>query len=194
MNELVFATTNRGKLVELEGLVGARLSVRSLKDFPSLGEIAETADTFEGNAALKAVAVAAATGRWALADDSGLEVDALGGRPGVWSARYAPTDAERIAKLLSELEGVPAEARSARFVCALCLASPAGATVFRRGTCEGRIGVTPRGEHGFGYDPIFVLPSGHTLAELTHEQKSGLSHRGQAFRAMQPALERLLPR
>jgi XTP/dITP diphosphohydrolase len=192
MNELVFATSNRGKLVELEGLVGARLSVRSLKDFPELGEIAETADTFEGNAELKAVAVAKGTGRWALADDSGLVVDALGGRPGVYSARYAPTDAERIAKLLAELKDVPPPARTARFVCALCLASPSGAVVFRRGTCEGSIGFAPKGSHGFGYDPIFVLPDGRTLAELTHEQKSGLSHRGQAFRLMVPTLEQSL--
>jgi XTP/dITP diphosphohydrolase len=190
MNELVFATTNSGKLIELAGLVGARLAVRSLKDFPEIGEIDETADTFEGNAELKAVVVAKATGRWALADDSGLVVDALGGRPGVYSARYAPTDAERIEKLLAELRGVPDEARAARFVCALCLASPTGERVFRRGTCEGRIGHTARGSHGFGYDPIFELPDGRTLAELTHEQKSGLSHRGQAFRLMLPELER----
>ncbi|MCU0700940.1 MAG: RdgB/HAM1 family non-canonical purine NTP pyrophosphatase [Myxococcaceae bacterium] len=192
MNELVFATTNKGKLVELEGLVGARLRVRSLKDFPEIGEIDETADTFEGNAELKALTVAKATGRWALADDSGLVVDALGGRPGVYSARYAPTDAERITKLLSELSTVADAARTARFVCALCLASPSGERVFQRGTCEGRIGFVPRGAHGFGYDPIFVLPDGRTLAELTHEQKSGLSHRGQAFRLMVPELERRL--
>ncbi|MDX2015860.1 MAG: RdgB/HAM1 family non-canonical purine NTP pyrophosphatase [Myxococcaceae bacterium] len=192
MNELVFATTNKGKLVELEGLVGPRLRVRSLKDFPEIGEIDETADTFEGNAELKARAVAKATGQWALADDSGLVVDALGGRPGVYSARYAPTDAERIAKLLSELSTVADPARTARFVCALCLASPSGERVFQRGTCEGRIGFVPRGAHGFGYDPIFVLPDGRTLAELTHEQKSGLSHRGQAFRLMLPELERRL--
>lgn len=189
MKDLVFATSNKGKLVELQGLVGANLAIQSLVDFPQLGEIAETADTFEGNSELKARAVATATGRWALADDSGLVVDALGGRPGVFSARYAPTDAARIAKLLGELAGVPDAQRTARFVCSLCLCSPKGEVVFTRGTCEGRIGHSPRGAHGFGYDPIFELPDGHTLAELTHDQKSGLSHRGQAFRLMVPELK-----
>lgn len=189
MKDLVFATSNKGKLVELQGLVGAGLTIQSLVDFPEIGEIPETADTFEGNSELKARAVAKATGRWALADDSGLVVDALGGRPGVYSARYAPTDAARIAKLLAELEGVEDVKRTARFVCSLCLCSPTGDVVFTRGACEGLIGHTPRGAHGFGYDPIFELPDGHTLAELTHDQKSGLSHRGHAFRLMVPELK-----
>lgn len=192
MKGLVFATSNRGKLVELQGLVGAALPIQSLADFPSIGEIDETADTFEGNAELKARAVARATGRWALADDSGLVVDALQGRPGVRSARYAPTDRERIEKLLAELDGVATELRTARFVCSLCLCSPAQEVRFTRGTCEGRVGRAPRGAHGFGYDPIFELSDGHTLAELTHEEKSGLSHRGQAFRLMVPHLQALL--
>ena len=188
MKGLVFATSNKGKLVELQGLVGAELTIQSLVDFPQIGEIAETAHTFEGNSELKARAVAMATGRWALADDSGLVVDALGGRPGVFSARYAPTDGERITKLLSELEGVPDRQRTARFVCSLCLCGPHEEVVFTRGSCEGRIGHSPRGAHGFGYDPIFELPDGHTLAELTHDQKSSLSHRGHAFRLMVPEL------
>lgn len=188
MNHLVFATSNKGKLVELRGLLGEGVTVQALADFPQLGEIPETADTFEGNAELKARAVANATGRWALADDSGLMVDALDGRPGVHSARYAPTDRERIDKLLLALRDVPDDRRTARFVCALCLCSPSGQVQFTRGTCEGRIGHVPTGAHGFGYDPIFVLPDGRTLAELTHDQKSGLSHRGQAFRLMRPVL------
>ncbi len=188
MKQLVFATSNKGKLVELRGLLGADVTIESLADYPSIGEIAETAETFEGNAELKARAVARATGKWALADDSGLAVDALGGQPGVHSARYAPTDAERIQKLLAALRDVADDRRSARFICSLCLASPTGEVVFTRGTCEGRIGHVPRGAHGFGYDPIFELPDGRTLAELTHEQKSGLSHRGQAFRSMRPRL------
>ncbi len=192
MSSLVFATSNPGKLVELQGLLGQQLIVQSLKDFPAIGGIPETADTFEGNAELKARAVATATGRWALADDSGLAVDALDGRPGVYSARYAPTDAERIAKLLVELEGV--QQRTARFVCVLCLCSPTGEVTFARGTCEGSIGHTPKGSHGFGYDPIFLLPDGQTLAELTSAQKSGLSHRGQAFRALLPTLQALAQR
>jgi XTP/dITP diphosphohydrolase len=190
MSSLVFATLNPGKLVELQGLLGDQLVVQSLKDFPAIGEIPETAETFEGNAELKARAVATATGRWALADDSGLAVDALDGRPGVYSARYAPTDAERIERLIGELKGV--ERRSARFVCVLCLCSPTGEVLFAKGTCEGSIGHAPKGSHGFGYDPIFLLPDGHTLAELTSDQKSGLSHRGHAFRALLPKLQAAL--
>jgi XTP/dITP diphosphohydrolase len=193
MKNLIFATSNQGKLIELQGLVGPGLLLQSLIDFPHLGEIAETADTFEGNSELKARAVMKATGRWALADDSGLEVDALGGRPGVLSARYALTDGARMTKLLLELEGVPPQKRTARFVCSLCLCSPSGEVVFTRGTCDGQIGFAPRGTHGFGYDPIFELPDGRTLAELNHDQKSGLSHRGHAFRLMVPELRARVP-
>jgi len=188
MKQLVFATSNAGKLLELRGLLGAEIAVQSLADFPNIGEIPETAETFEGNAELKARAVAKATGRWALADDSGLVVDALNGQPGVHSARYAPTDRERIAKLLAAMKTIPDGQRTARFVCALCLCSPTGEVQFTRGTCEGRIGDEPKGAHGFGYDPVFVLADGRTLAELTHDEKSGLSHRGQAFRMIRPVL------
>jgi XTP/dITP diphosphohydrolase len=150
-------------------------------------EVEEDRDTFHGNAEKKAIAFMKATGLPSLADDSGLCVDALGGRPGVYSARYAPTDPERIAKLLSELRDVTD--RRARFVCALCLARPDGALETAEGTCEGEIVHAPRGAHGFGYDPIFLIPSlGKTLAELTRPEKAGLSHRGKAMRAMAPNL------
>jgi XTP/dITP diphosphohydrolase len=184
---LVFATANPGKARELEALLGPGWQVKTAKDFPGLPDVVEDADTFEGNAEKKARAFADFTGLPALADDSGLVVDALGGRPGVHSARYAPSEGERIDKLLGELAGVPEDRRSARFVCVLCLVTPAGVH-FTRGACEGRIGHARRGANGFGYDPVFVLPSGQTMAELTRDEKSAVSHRGEAFRQMLPRL------
>ncbi|MEW5737744.1 MAG: RdgB/HAM1 family non-canonical purine NTP pyrophosphatase [Myxococcota bacterium] len=191
MRTLVFATSNPGKKKELEALLGPGWIVKSAADFPDVPEVEEDQPTFEGNAAKKAHAFAEATGLLALADDSGLCVDALDGRPGVQSARYAPgTDGDRIAKLLGELKDVPSSQRTARFVCALCLATPDGKETFTRGTCEGRIIDAPRGANGFGYDPVFELPNGKTMAELTRDEKSAVSHRGAAFRAM---LAKILP-
>jgi XTP/dITP diphosphohydrolase len=187
---LVFATGNPGKVKELEALLGPGWQVKTAKDFPHLPEVVEDADTFEGNAEKKARAFAEATGLPALADDSGLVVDALNGRPGVHSARYAPTESERIDKLLAELAQVPDERRTARFVCVLALVTPAGVR-FTRGACEGVIGHERRGANGFGYDPVFVLPSGQTMAELSRDEKSTVSHRGHAFRAMREVLEAL---
>lgn len=190
---LLFATRNAGKVRELEALVGGAVKVASLKEYPELSEVEEDQDTFEGNARKKALAAAAATGLPALADDSGLCVEALGGRPGVYSARYAPgTDRDRCEKLLEELRQVPDERRGAAFVCALCLAFPDGRTVVERGRCEGRIGHRPRGEGGFGYDPVFVVGAlGRTMAELAPEEKSAISHRGVAFARMRPHLVKL---
>lgn len=184
--KLVFATTNPGKLAELRGLLGEGHQVLPASAFPQVPEVEEDRDTFEGNAEKKARAYAMASGLPALADDSGLCVDALGGRPGVHSARYAPTDAERIAKLLHALLGV--SARGAHFTCVLALATPDGAVSFAEGRCEGSIAQAPAGEHGFGYDPIFLLPSGQTLAQLRREEKAAISHRGKAFEAMRPRL------
>ncbi len=191
MRELVFATGNEGKLRELSALLGEGWRVRSAKDFPQVPEVVEDADTFEGNAAKKAHAFARATGLWALADDSGLVVDALDGAPGIHSARYAPTEAQRIDRLLNAL--ADAGARSARFVCALCLAAPDGTTFTSRGTCEGEIARERRGDGGFGYDPVFLLPGGRSMAELTRDEKSAVSHRGHAFRALLPTLLRAVP-
>jgi XTP/dITP diphosphohydrolase len=189
---LLFATGNAGKLAELQALVGPGVEVVSTKAFPDVAEPLEDAETFEGNARKKALHWMRATGLPALADDSGLCVDALDGAPGVRSARYAEgTDADRVAKLLGELERVPEERRGARFECALCLALPDGTTVVETGRCEGRIGLAPRGTNGFGYDPVFEVPRlGKTLAELTRAEKSALSHRGEAFRKMRPHLPR----
>jgi len=201
---LVLATGNAGKLSELRALL-VGLPVQVLSQPEALGTqltIEETGDTFADNAALKARAVCRATGLPALADDSGLEVDALGGHPGVRSARFAherASDAENNAALLQALSGVP-EPRSARFRCVLAFVSPWHETPqFFEGTCEGSIALTPRGSGGFGYDPLFVPLSGdgRALAQHSAEEKHALSHRGHAMRAFREAFaewlnERLL--
>ena len=192
---LVFATRNRGKLVELRELLPG-VEVRSLDDV-HVPEVVEDKDTFAGNATKKAREVSAATGLPALADDSGLEVDALGGAPGVYSARYAGEhhdDAANNAKLLAALAGVSADKRTARFHSVLALADvtgPLGAeTITADGTCEGVILDAPRGTGGFGYDPLFYSPElGMTFAEAGVGPKSDLSHRA---RAMQAIKQRLL--
>ena len=190
--KLVFATRNRGKLAELRDLIGHRLEVLSAEEVAA-PEVEEDGRTFEENARKKATACARASGLPALADDSGLCVDALGGEPGVRSARYAqPDDRARCDKLLQALQGVPEERRGAAFQCALCLALPDGRTFVSQGECRGLIAQAPRGGGGFGYDPIFQLePGGRTLAELSREEKARVSHRGKAFRAMAPRLEAL---
>ena len=187
---LLFATSNAGKVRELRGMVGDLLEVVSLRELPPIPEPVEDGATFEANAEKKARAYADASGLPALADDSGLCVDALGGRPGVHSARYAEgDDRARYEKLLTELKDVPDAERTAAFVCALCLAMPGGGRpVLEVGRCEGRIGHAPRGSHGFGYDPVFVLPGGRSMAELTSEEKAPLSHRGAAFQKMRAHL------
>ena len=190
--KLLFATRNRGKLAELTELVGDRLAIASL-DEVHVPEVEENGETFEDNARKKALAAARASGLPALADDSGLCVDALGGGPGVRSARYAEgDDRARYEKLLDALRDVPDERRGAAFVCALCLAFADGGTFVTRGECRGFIARAPRGSNGFGYDPVFELKrGGRTMAELTRDEKARLSHRGQAFRAMVPRLEAL---
>lgn len=191
---LVLATRNRGKVTEIKDLLGALgVRIRSLEDYPELGEIEEDGRTFAENAVKKAAAVALAVGALALADDSGLEVEALDGRPGIFSNRYAPTTDERNARLLAELQGVEAQHRAARFVCVAALADPQGHAVTRTGLCEGRIANQPAGKGGFGYDPIFLLPDRNlTLAQLTREEKNAISHRGRAFRAIREVLRRVL--
>jgi len=185
---LLLATRNRGKAVELCALLaGENLVLETLADRPDLPEVEETGKTFDENARLKATAAARATGLWALGEDSGLEVDALDGAPGVYSARYAGThgdDAANNARLVRELAGKAD--RRARFVCCLALARPDGSVVATsRGTCEGRIAEAPAGTSGFGYDPLFVPESGTaTLAQLESREKSLLSHRGQALRSL----------
>jgi XTP/dITP diphosphohydrolase len=183
---LVLATANPDKAAEMARLLaGLPLELRTRADFADLPDVEETADTFAGNARLKAEALCRATGLAALADDSGLCVDALDGAPGVRSARWSgpgATYADTNRKLLEALAGVPAEARTARFVCVVALARPQGDGVTFEGVCEGRIAQAPRGDAGFGYDPLFELPeSGRTFAELGPEAKAAVSHRARAF-------------
>jgi XTP/dITP diphosphohydrolase len=192
---LLFATTSAGKLRELRALVaGLPVTVLSLADLPPVPEPVEDGATFAENARKKALGYARATGVLTLADDSGLCVDALDGRPGVLSARYAPgSDRDRYLKLLGELAPVEAARRTAAFRCALCLASPGGVLAEEEGACPGRIRPQPVGEGGFGYDPVFEVEGlGRSMAELSLEDKQRVSHRGRAFTRMRPHLERLL--
>lgn len=191
---LVLATGNRGKIREIRDLLsGLSVEVLTRDGFDAWPELEETGDTFEENAAVKAVTLSGWAGIPALADDSGLEVKALGGAPGVMSARYAGMqgdDDANIARLLEEMEGVPADERGARFVCVLVLASTDGRTLEVRETCEGAVTTAPRGELGFGYDPVF-LPAGmdRTMAELSLAEKNAISHRGKALRRLREILE-----
>jgi XTP/dITP diphosphohydrolase len=186
-NEIVLATGNKGKIKEFSGLLkGVFGRILSLNDLESPPEVVEDGKTFRENALKKAHAVAAYSGIPALADDSGLVVDALGGKPGVYSARYAgegATDRDNIAKLLSELRSI--ENRKARFVCVLALVTPEGKEIVTEGACEGVILTEPRGEGGFGYDPVFFLSElGKTMAEIPPELKNRLSHRARAAESL----------
>jgi XTP/dITP diphosphohydrolase len=191
--DLLIASRNLDKVREIgEVLAGLPVRLLSLGDLPKAPDLAETGETFEENARAKALAVARWSGRPALADDSGLEIDALGGEPGVLSNRYAGEgagDADRIAKVLGLMERVPDAERTARFRCAAALAAPDGRIEVVEGAVEGAITRAPRGSGGFGYDPIFV-PEGErrTMAELTADEKNRLSHRGRAFRALRPVI------
>ncbi|MFB3817208.1 MAG: RdgB/HAM1 family non-canonical purine NTP pyrophosphatase [Candidatus Methylomirabilales bacterium] len=195
---LVIATRNRGKYDEILALLaGLRATLVPLDRAGPVEVPPEGGDSFQENARRKARAVAAATGHLSLADDSGLEVDALGGEPGVRSARFGGSgvrdDAERNQLLLRRLHGIPAERRTARFRCAVAIAEPGGRIWEAEGTCEGRIAAAPRGEHGFGYDPVFEIPGlGRTLAELDPEAKNRVSHRAQALARARAILDAIL--
>ncbi|HXF63278.1 MAG TPA: XTP/dITP diphosphatase [Caldilineaceae bacterium] len=197
MRKLLVATHNQGKIREYQALLAdLPLTVTSLKDEGVTLDVEETGATFAENAILKARSYAALTGLWTWSDDSGLEVDGLNGRPGVYSARYGGpglTDQERYRRVLTELAATPRERWRARFRCVVAIALPGGQVYTTEGTLEGQITDSPRGEHGFGYDPIFYLPAlGATLAELPPELKNRISHRGQATRAAKELLHRLL--
>ncbi|GIW55988.1 MAG: non-canonical purine NTP pyrophosphatase [Nitrospiraceae bacterium] len=186
VKELVLATRNKDKGRELAALLGdLGIVIRTLVEFPDAPEVIEDGETCEANAVKKAVAIARYTGLPAVADDTGLEVEALGGRPGVYAARYAGEDAtyeDNWRKLLRELEGVPREKRRARFVTVAALAEPNGSVRTVTGSLEGFIAEKPAGTEGFGYDPVFCVPElGKTLAELSPEEKNRISHRGRAF-------------
>jgi XTP/dITP diphosphohydrolase len=193
MIRLLVASNNPGKIREYrELLAGLRLELTWPRQEGLDLEVEETGSTFAENARLKAAAYAVASGLWVLADDSGLEVDALNGAPGVYSARYGgpgKSDRDRYELVLRQLAEVPANQRAARFCCVIALASPGGQIWFAEGVCEGVITFEPRGEGGFGYDPIFLLPAlGRTMAELAPEEKNRLSHRARAVAALKPVL------
>ena len=195
--KLLVATHNPGKVREYQTLLaGLPLEVTYLDAEGIMLEVEETGHTFAENAVLKATTYAHASGLWTWADDSGLEVDALGGAPGVYSSRYAgsgASDADRYRKLLDALTGVPWQQRTARFRCVVALATPAGDVQTVDGACEGIIAFGPAGSNGFGYDPVFYLPSrGLTMAQLPAEDKNETSHRGRAARAAETMLEAML--
>ncbi len=194
--EILLATRNPDKVRELAVLLGdLGIRIRTLADFPTAPEVEEDGTTCEANALKKARETASATGIPSVADDTGLEVDALGGRPGVFAARYAgerATYEDNCRKLLKELDGVPPARRTARFVTVAALAMPSGHSRVAAGILAGAIAETCVGSRGFGYDPVFFVPElGRTLAELTADEKNRISHRAKAFRSMADILRPL---
>ncbi|AXI09613.1 XTP/dITP diphosphatase [Oceanobacillus sp. 143] len=194
MKQILIATKNRGKIAEFKQFFATvNVEVVSLLDLEEpVPDIEETGQTFEENAALKAEEIAQMFNITVLADDSGLIIDALDGRPGIYSARYAgePTDDKaNIRKVLDELVEVPASERTARFICVLAIATPGEETLFYKGYCEGTIRTTEKGENGFGYDPIFI-PQGYnqTMAELSPEEKNKISHRKNAISQLEKGI------
>ncbi len=196
-DKIIFATGNAGKMKEIRMILeDMGLKILSMKEAGILLDIEENGTTYEENALIKARAVAdceEAKGAVVLADDSGLEVDYLQGEPGIYSARYMGEDTPysvKNANLIERLEGVPEEQRGARFVCAIAAVLPDGTELTTRAAIEGRIDYEERGEHGFGYDPIFFVPEfGRTTAQLTEEEKNQVSHRGKALRLMKEELK-----
>jgi XTP/dITP diphosphohydrolase len=196
MPKLLLATNNRGKAREYKSLLeGVPFELVTPAEVGISTEVAEVGKTFEENARLKATTLARESGLLTLADDSGLEVAALGGEPGTFSARYAgegASDRDRVNYLLAKLEGFPREKRQARFRCVIAIATPQGNVELCSGECDGIIALKPRGDKGFGYDPIFYLPElGKTMAELPLEEKNKISHRARAAAKARVVLERL---
>lgn len=195
--ELVIATRNPGKFREIAAILSAGLwKLLSLDAFPELPEVIEDGATFTENAVKKAQTIARLTGRLTVADDSGLAVEALQGRPGVFSSRYGGeggTDGKRCARLLAEMESVPEGKRQAAFICVVAIASPDGKIQTVEGECRGQIAWQPRGRGGFGYDPLFFLPElGKTMAELEPEMKNRISHRARALEKLKLILPQFL--
>ncbi len=201
MLKIVIATRNPGKIAEIQSIINGsgfkdKVEIDTLASYPGIPEIIEDGRTFSENASKKALTVARFTGNIAVADDSGLEVDALGGAPGVYSARFAggdATDADNISKLMGLLKGTPPEKRGARFVCVIAVATPPGDITLAEGDCAGFIAESERGTSGFGYDPVFAVPEyGKTFAELGREIKNKISHRAVALGKICNILEGLI--
>lgn len=195
MNTVIIATKSIGKAKEFEKLfLPLGMTVKTLLDYPELEDVEETGTTFEENAVLKAETIAKILGVMVIGDDSGLEVDALEGRPGVYSARYAgieKNDEANIDKVLAELQDVPESERTARFCCALAMAEPGKETLTVFGTCEGHILRERRGTNGFGYDPVFYVDAeGKSMAELSSEEKNKISHRANAIKQLEKSLQK----
>jgi XTP/dITP diphosphohydrolase len=199
--KILVATTNSGKLAEISAMLDLNIEWLSLSDFPDTQEIKEDGKTFAENARKKAIGYAKQTNLWTIADDSGLVVDALDGRPGVTSARFSGEkeknrqllDCKNMQKVLTLLKDVPKEKRTARFVCSLCLACPEKVLIETEGKLEGFIAEKEAGANGFGYDPVFYLPQlNKTVAQLISSEKNAISHRGQAVKKLKPLLEKLL--
>ena len=201
--KILVATANPGKIAEIKAMLGTDVRWLGLADLNKTIEIEEDGSTFAENARKKAAGYAKSSGLWTIADDSGLVVDALGGAPGIKSARFSgekPKGSDRtlidhrnIAKVLELLKGIPREKRTAKFVCRLCLASPEKILIETEGILEGLITDREIGENGFGYDPIFFVPRlNKTVAQLTAEEKNAISHRGNAIRKLRPLLDHLL--
>ncbi len=195
--KLIFATGNENKMREIRQIFGGfGFEIQSMKEAGIDIDIVEDGTSFQENALIKARAVHEASGALVLADDSGLEIDALGKEPGIYSARYMGEDTSydiKNANLIDRVKDVPEDRRGARFICAVAAVLPDGRSLVQTGVMEGRVAYAPAGENGFGYDPIFFLPQyGKTSAELSPEQKNAISHRGQALRMMKMALEAML--
>lgn len=191
--KMILATKNKGKIKEFQALVqGMGIELLSLEDCPDMPDVSEDGCTFQENALKKACAIAKHTGITAISDDSGLEVDALNGAPGIHSARYAgeqASDQENIQKLLKTLTGLPLNKRTARFRCVIAVCTPQGRHITTEGTCEGAIALEPRGSHGFGYDPVFLLLDRNcTMAELEPGIKNLISHRAMALARLKDIL------
>ena len=195
MKQIIFATGNAGKVKEIQKIMAdTGREVLSMKEAGIAADPEENGKTYEENALIKARAVAAKTDQIVMADDSGLEVDALNKEPGIYSARYMGEDTSytiKNANIIERLEGVPDEQRTARFVCAIAAVLPDGTELTTRATIEGRIGYEEKGSNGFGYDPIFFVPEyGKTTAELSEEEKNAISHRGKALELMKEELKK----
>ena len=186
MLEILLATNNFGKVKEIKDILNSTdVKILTMKDFPNLPKVEEDGKNYQENAFKKASKISKYTGKICLADDSGLEIDYLKGKPGIYSSRWGNSDEERINKVLKLLEDVPINKRKAKFVCAAVLVFPDGKTYMAKEECNGIIGFQPKGEHGFGYDPIFLVSEyNKTFAELGDKIKNQISHRGKAMRKM----------